>query len=66
MTHEGGYNPAHVPFCGLAVVEALCGGHPVDDPFHPLLSAMAGQELQPAQQVAIDKVAGLLGDIVSA
>jgi len=66
MTHEGGYNPAHVPFCGLAVVEALCGQHTVDDPFHPLLSAMAGQELQPAQQAAIDKVAGLLGDIVSA
>ena len=23
MTHEGGYSPAHVPFCGLAVIEEL-------------------------------------------
>lgn len=46
MTHEGGYSEAHVPFCGHAVMEVLCGGHfdeaalagvlqgPVEDPFH--------------------------------
>jgi acetoin utilization deacetylase AcuC-like enzyme len=23
MTHEGGYSPTYVPFCGLAVIETL-------------------------------------------
>ena len=25
FSHEGGYSPVHVPFCGLAVLEALSG-----------------------------------------
>jgi hypothetical protein len=25
MTHEGGYSPTYVPFCGLAVIETLSG-----------------------------------------
>jgi len=25
MTHEGGYSPTYVPFCGLAVIETLAG-----------------------------------------
>ena len=25
FTHEGGYSENHVPYCGLRVVESLCG-----------------------------------------
>ncbi len=36
--HEGGYSEAYVPFCGLAVLEALSGHRtPVQDPFLDLL-----------------------------
>nr|WP_042182017.1 class II histone deacetylase [Kibdelosporangium sp. MJ126-NF4]CEL14295.1 Deacetylases, including yeast histone deacetylase and acetoin utilization protein [Kibdelosporangium sp. MJ126-NF4]CTQ88662.1 Deacetylases, including yeast histone deacetylase and acetoin utilization protein [Kibdelosporangium sp. MJ126-NF4] len=63
LTHEGGYNPATVPFCGLAVLEALCGKKTISDPFFPLMSAMAGQELQPTQRDAVDAVTGHVADI---
>ncbi|MBL4928620.1 class II histone deacetylase [Fuscibacter oryzae] len=47
--HEGGYSEAVVPFCGLAVIEALAGQRsPVIDPFLPLIEA---------QQPAADFVA---------
>lgn len=33
FSHEGGYSPVHVPFCGLAVLEALTGVETgVEDP----------------------------------
>ena len=33
LSHEGGYSPLYVPFCGLAVMEELSGVKtPVDDP----------------------------------
>jgi len=39
MTHDGGYSPAHVPFCGLAVIEKLSGINTgVENPFQPSLS----------------------------
>jgi len=42
-----------VPFCGLAVIEALSGESAgVDDPF-AFLAGTAGQELQPHQEAAI-------------
>ena len=42
--HEGGYSEAYVPFCGLAVIEALAGRRSqVVDPFLDLL-----QDQQPA------------------
>lgn len=63
LSHEGGYNPAFVPFCGLAVLEALCGKKTVSDPFLPLVSAMAGQDLQPQQRKVIDEAADLLAAI---
>ncbi|MFN3954761.1 MAG: class II histone deacetylase [Pararhodobacter sp.] len=35
--HEGGYAEVVVPFCGLAVIEALSGIRtPVEDPFEPI------------------------------
>ncbi|GGI09371.1 class II histone deacetylase [Egicoccus halophilus] len=60
MTHEGGYSPAYVPFCGLAVLEALSGHQTgIEDPFDPIFSGFAGQELQPHQAEVIDAAAAL-------
>ena len=34
FAHEGGYSEVYVPFCGVAVLEELCGGRSgVEDPF---------------------------------
>jgi acetoin utilization deacetylase AcuC-like enzyme len=63
LSHEGGYNPACVPFSGLAVLEALCGKKTVPDPFLPLVASMAGQDLQPTQRAVIDAAAGHLAHI---
>ncbi len=43
-SHEGGYSAGHVPFCGLAVIEALSGlSAGVDDPF-AYLAEVPGQD----------------------
>ena len=64
MSHEGGYNPATVPFYGLAVVEQLSGVRTgVADPFHELMAALGGQELQPHQDAVIRKAEGLLAHL---
>ncbi|MFA5605763.1 MAG: class II histone deacetylase [Leucobacter sp.] len=53
--HEGGYSPAYVPFCGLAVLEQLSGHRTeVVDPFYEALSNWAGLDLQPHQRTVID------------
>jgi acetoin utilization deacetylase AcuC-like enzyme len=55
-SHEGGYSAGHVPFCGLAVIEALSGlSAGVDDPF-AFLAETAGQELQPHQDAVLGAV----------
>jgi acetoin utilization deacetylase AcuC-like enzyme len=52
--HEGGYSEAYVPFCGIAIVEALLGLDPVViDPFLPLERDRPAQELQPHQDAAV-------------
>lgn len=54
MIHEGGYNPATVPFYGLAVLEQLSGVKTdVVDPFQGMMAALGGQDLQPHQDVVI-------------
>lgn len=64
MSHEGGYNPAYVPFCGLAVIEALAGvTTPLADPYEPIFGAMGQQELQAHQTALLDQVVPLLDDI---
>ncbi len=64
MCHEGGYNPATVPFCGLAVLEALSGiDTGVVDPFQELFNGLGGQELQPHQDAAIKKAERLLSKL---
>jgi acetoin utilization deacetylase AcuC-like enzyme len=40
MSHEGGYSPVYVPFCGLAVLETLSGHNTgVEDPFDSVWTA---------------------------
>ena len=64
MAHEGGYSPAHVPFCGLAVIEELSGIHTgVEDPFLASLSGQGGYELLPHHVAAIDAAAKLVNGI---
>ena len=59
-SHEGGYSAGHVPFCGLAVIEALSGESAgMEDPF-AYLAAMPGQELQPHQAAAVDRAVALV------
>ncbi len=62
MSHEGGYNPVYVPFCGLAVLEQLSGATPFTDPILPIPAGFAGQDLQPHQAelvAAVRQAAGL-------
>jgi acetoin utilization deacetylase AcuC-like enzyme len=61
--HEGGYSAAHVPFCGLAVVEALSGlDAGIDDPFG-YVDGQGGQELQAHQRDAIDAATRLVDGV---
>jgi acetoin utilization deacetylase AcuC-like enzyme len=64
LAHEGGYSTAHVPFCGLAVLEELSGiATGVEDPFLEFFMAIGGQELQPHQDAAIRAAEALLPGI---
>src|SRR3981081_2415264 len=48
---EGGYSPAYVPYCGLAIIEELAGVRTgLDDPLLPLLAGVGGQEIPPHQE----------------
>jgi len=55
--HEGGYSESYVPFCGLAVTEALSGYKTqVVDPMDKEISLWGQQELQPHQQMILDQI----------
>lgn len=63
-THEGGYSNAYVPFCGLAVLEALSGiRSDASDPYLDELMSMAGHDVLPHQQAVIDAAAALVPHI---
>src|SRR6266699_4396538 len=65
--HEGGYSPAYVPYCGLAIIEELAGRRTgVDDPLLGLLAAFGGQEIQPHQEVVVQKAAKLAAGLMPA
>ena len=56
MVHEGGYSTVYVPFCGLAVMEALSGiKTEVVDPYLEFYEGLPGQELQSHQDAVIKK-----------
>jgi acetoin utilization deacetylase AcuC-like enzyme len=60
LSHEGGYSAGHVPFCGLATIEALSGlSAGIEDPF-AYLADVPGQELQPHQDEAVAACAELV------
>jgi len=60
LSHEGGYSAGHVPFCGLATIEALSGlSAGIEDPF-AYLADVPGQELQPHQGEAVAACAELV------
>ena len=69
LSHEGGYSPIYVPFCGLAVVEELSGRKSIaGDPYAEHVATAGGQDLQPHQQAVlgdaaalVDRLAGLEG-----
>jgi acetoin utilization deacetylase AcuC-like enzyme len=63
MSHEGGYSPVYVPFCGLAVIETLAGEKTFADPFLPIASGYAGHDLQAHQKAVIDAAALLVPGI---
>jgi acetoin utilization deacetylase AcuC-like enzyme len=57
LSHEGGYSAGHVPFCGLATIEALSGlSSGVEDPF-AYLGELTGRQLLPHQTAAVDGAA---------
>ncbi|HEU4976986.1 MAG TPA: class II histone deacetylase [Baekduia sp.] len=60
LIHEGGYSEAYVPFCGVAVLEALLGIRHVEDPFLPALVARPGQRLEPHQDEAVARAERLV------
>ncbi len=62
MTHEGGYSPVYVPYCGLAVLETMSGikTH-VADPFGPGYDRLPDQVLSSAQRERISTAAKIHG-----
>ncbi len=65
LCHEGGYSPAYAPWCGLAVMETLAELPPTPDPYaHLALSG--GQELKPAEDALIRKLAAQLERVPAA
>lgn len=58
MTHEGGYSPTYVPYCGLAVLETMSGVRtPVEDLLAPYWDTLPDQKLHHWQRDAIRQAA---------
>jgi acetoin utilization deacetylase AcuC-like enzyme len=61
MCHEGGYDAAYGPFCGLAILEQLSGIRTeCDDPFLGVLQRGPGEVLQPHQDAAVARAEALV------
>jgi len=62
FAHEGGYSKDYVPFCGLAVIQAISGiSSAVQDPYLEEIQNRGYQACQPHQKALIDAVAALAG-----
>ena len=60
MTHEGGYSPIYVPYCGLAVLETMSGiKTDVPDPFGEGYYRLPDQALNTAQRERIGQAANI-------
>ena len=56
MWHEGGYSPAMVPYCALAIIEELCGvPSGVPDPFADY-GHIGGQSIMPHQREHLSRL----------
>ena len=65
LSHEGGYSPIYVPFCGLAVMEELRGKRSIaGDPFAAQVATSNGQELQPHQQASLNDARALVDQLL--
>lgn len=64
FSHEGGYSPVHVPFCGLAVLEEMSGRHTdVVDAFGFAFDNSPAHPLKPWQADVIDAATRLVADV---
>jgi acetoin utilization deacetylase AcuC-like enzyme len=64
--HEGGYSPAYVPYCGLAIMEEMAGIQSgLADPLLDLLAAFGGQEIQPHQEAVVREAAKLAAGLAA-
>ena len=62
MTHEGGYSPTYVPFCGLAVLEEMSGVKTgIEDEFGAGYDLLPDQGLKAHQAEAIAQAASASG-----
>lgn len=61
LVHEGGYSPSYVPFCGLAVVEALAGTKTFADPYEAYFRATLPSEPRPHEREAIRSLCRQIG-----
>ena len=58
LTHEGGYSPRYVPWCVLAVLEALTGWRSGwNDPYHEMLLAQGAGRILAHHAVALSAAA---------
>jgi acetoin utilization deacetylase AcuC-like enzyme len=58
ISHEGGYSEVYVPYCGVAVLEALSGSSSgINDPFIADVGSPEWQVLQPHQEKAVSRAA---------
>ncbi|MCA9984742.1 MAG: class II histone deacetylase [Anaerolineales bacterium] len=62
VVHEGGYSESYVPFCGLAIVEALTDYRTaVEDPFSvSIIGAQPSERFNALQRELIDEMAAAL------
>jgi len=64
--HEGGYAPAYVPWCALAIMEVFAGVETdYRDPALETIARWPGQELLPHQADVISKAASLVNNIAA-
>ena len=66
MSHEGGYSPVYVPYCGLAVLEAMSGiSTGVVDPFIHLIPFPTQVVPRPFQLEPVVEATALVRDLES-
>ena len=62
FAHEGGYSESYVPYCGLAVIEELCGVRTsVIDPYLDEIHGAGGHRLESHQERVVNEAAERAG-----